>query len=195
MSQWQCISSFVFYIFLLYFRFLSKLYDVRICFITPPPPPPLLRRCIAFFAVAEERLLLDIGWFVLFLSFAAHKLNPLTRLSNVHVFPELLDDVADKISLEYLQLGLELGFSLKQIQQLRIDYKTSTLGLIREMLRQWVTKNHPEDRDTIGWLATALLNARCDISCLYEWEDVILEQRRAELMTQSTGRRKCVILW
>ena len=29
-------------------------------------PPPHLRQCIALFAVAERRLLLDIGWFVLF---------------------------------------------------------------------------------------------------------------------------------
>ena len=31
------------------------------------PPPPILRLCIALFAVAEGWLLLDIGWFVLFL--------------------------------------------------------------------------------------------------------------------------------
>ena len=30
--------------------------------------PPLLRQCIVIFAVAEGWLLLDIGWFVLFLS-------------------------------------------------------------------------------------------------------------------------------
>ena len=29
--------------------------------------PPLLRQCIALFAVAERWLLLDIGWFVLFM--------------------------------------------------------------------------------------------------------------------------------
>ena len=31
------------------------------------PPPPILRLNIAYFAVAEGWLLLDIGWFVLFL--------------------------------------------------------------------------------------------------------------------------------
>ena len=41
----------------------SKLYDVPVCSV---PPPPLLRQCIAIFAVAEGWLLLDIGWFVLF---------------------------------------------------------------------------------------------------------------------------------
>ena len=32
------------------------------------PPPPILRLNIAYFAVAEGWLLLDIGWFVLFLN-------------------------------------------------------------------------------------------------------------------------------
>ena len=41
---------------------LSKLYDVPVGFVTPP----ILRLNIAYFAVAEGWLLLDIGWFVLF---------------------------------------------------------------------------------------------------------------------------------
>ena len=36
------------------------------------PPPPILRLCIALFAVAEGWLLLDIGWFVLFLEARKH---------------------------------------------------------------------------------------------------------------------------
>ena len=43
---------------------LSKLYDVPVGF---EPPPPLFWLNIAYFAVAEGWLLLDIGWFVLFL--------------------------------------------------------------------------------------------------------------------------------
>ena len=38
---------------------LSKLYDVPVGFVTPPPP--ILRLNIAYFAVAEGWLLLDIG--------------------------------------------------------------------------------------------------------------------------------------
>ena len=41
---------------------LSKLYDVPVGFVTPP----ILWLNIAYFAVAEGWLLLDIGWFVLF---------------------------------------------------------------------------------------------------------------------------------
>ena len=43
---------------------LSKLYDVPVGFVLPPP---ILRLNIAYFAVAEGWLLLDIEWFVLFL--------------------------------------------------------------------------------------------------------------------------------
>ena len=39
---------------------LSKLYDVPVGFVHPPPPP-ILRLNIAYFAVAEGWLLLDIG--------------------------------------------------------------------------------------------------------------------------------------
>ena len=42
---------------------LSKLYDVPVGYV---PPPLILRLNIAYFAVAEGWLLLDIGWFVLF---------------------------------------------------------------------------------------------------------------------------------
>ena len=44
---------------------LSELYDVPVGFVNPPPL--ILRLNIAYFAVAEGWLLLDIGWFVLFL--------------------------------------------------------------------------------------------------------------------------------
>ena len=43
---------------------LSKYYDVPVDFVTTPP---ILRLYVALFAVAEGWLLLDIGWFVLFL--------------------------------------------------------------------------------------------------------------------------------
>ena len=42
-----------------------KLYDAPVGFVTPPPPN--LRVCIVLFVAAEGWLLLDIGWFVVFL--------------------------------------------------------------------------------------------------------------------------------
>ena len=127
-------------------------------------------------------------------SFAAKQLSPLTRLMNVHVFPELLDDVADRISRQYLHLGLELGFPVDRIEQFRLSNRTNTLELIRDMLREWMTNNHPSDRDKIGSLATALLNARCDISCLFDWEETILKKFVEQTRASSSRRRKCVIL-
>ena len=100
-------------------------------------------------------------------------------MMNFHVYPELLDAVADSVSQEYLQLGLELGFSVDKIKQFRMNNRTNTLEIIREMLNAWMKKNHAEGRDTIGWLATALLNARGDISSLLDWEDVIMKNMRA----------------
>ena len=40
--------------------------------------PPLLRRCVAIFAVAKGWLLLNIGWFVLFLVFSSNNLSYVT---------------------------------------------------------------------------------------------------------------------
>ena len=51
---------------------LSNLYDVPVVFLTPPP---ILRLGIALFAVAKGWLLLDIGWFVLFLGFLQYNLS------------------------------------------------------------------------------------------------------------------------
>ena len=94
----------------------------------------------------------------------------------MHVFPELLDAVADCVSSEYLHLGLELGFSVESIKRFRCNNRTNTLEIIREMLRAWMTKNHADGRDTVGWLATALLNARSDVSSLMDWEDEVLRR-------------------
>ena len=47
------------------------------------PPPPMLRLYIALFAVAEGWLLLDIGWFVLFLTYL---FNYMMYIRTYHVF-------------------------------------------------------------------------------------------------------------
>ena len=105
--------------------------------------------------------------------FTAYELNPVARMQNVHVFPALLDAVADSVSTEYLRLGLELGFSVENIKRFRMNNRKNTLEIIREMLSVWMQKNKADCADTVGWLATALLNARGDISSLFEWEQEI----------------------
>ena len=109
-------------------------------------------------------------------AFSAIQLQPANRIKNVHVFPKLLDAVADRVSTEYFKLGLELGFSIEKIKQFRMNKRTNTLEIIREMLREWMEKYKTEGRDTIGWLATALLNARGNISSLLDWDDEIRMQ-------------------
>ena len=110
--------------------------------------------------------------------FIAEGLHPVTRMRNAHVFPALLDAVADRVSTEYLRLGIELGFSVDDIKRFRMNNRTNTLEIIREMLSAWMQKNKAECTDTVGWLATALLNARGDISSLFEWEEEINAKSR-----------------
>ena len=115
------------------------------------------------------------------------------RLANINVFPELLDDVAGRISRQYLHLGLELGLTVDRIEQLRKSNRTNTLEIIREMLREWMVNNNKDNMDTIGWLATALLNAKCDISCLFDWEDIIIRKMSENPSSSKAGGRKCVL--
>ena len=57
------------------FHTLSKLYDAPVCFVSLP----LLSQCIAIFTVAESCLLLNIGWFVLFVWKIRLQLNDFYR--------------------------------------------------------------------------------------------------------------------
>ena len=125
----------------------------------------------------------------LYFSTTAQLLRPRTRMHTA--FPELLDSVADRISKQYIHLGLELGFTVERMEQLRMSNRINTLEIIRSMLQEWMEKNKEEARHTIGWLATALLNARCDVTCLVEWQDIIERQQRQE--PAPTHRRKCVL--
>ena len=121
----------------------------------------------------------------------AQQLRPRTRMQTT--FPELLDSVADRISKQYIQLGLELGLTLERMEQLRMSNRINTLEIIRAMLQEWMEKNKGENRHTIGWLATALLNSRCDVTCLVEWQDII-DTRQIQVPTPAAApRRRCVL--
>ena len=86
------------------------------------------------------------------------------------VYPELLDAVADCISYEFIEVGLELGFKVEQILQFRMQYN-SPLQTNREMLREWHKRNKREGSATIAWLTHCLLNTRSDIGALIEMEE------------------------
>ena len=90
------------------------------------------------------------------------------------VYPELLNAVADRISTEYVHLGLELGITFNRIKQIRMSHRTNALEIVRQILREWSTMNQQEQNAqreaTVGWLATALLNTGCDVEALKEFE-------------------------
>ena len=125
----------------------------------------------------------------------ASQLSSLVRLQGV--FPELLDAVADRISSEYLHIGLELGLTFDKIKQIRMNHRTNTLEIVRKILREWSAPIQPEKcarrKATIGWLATALLNAGCDIKTLKEFEDRNTDGSRSSVASMDTSR-KCYIL-
>ena len=125
--------------------------------------------------------------------FTALQLRPANRIRNVHVFPKLLDAVADRVSTEYFRLGLELGFHIEAIKRFRMNNRQNTLEIIREMLREWMMNNKTEGRDTIGRLATALLNVRGNISSLLEWDHTITKQGFSFAEEQYKGKPRLLI--
>ena len=105
--------------------------------------------------------------------FVARTLSSLYRIQGV--YPEVLNAVADRISSEYVHLGLELGITFNRIKQIRMSHRTNVLEIVRQILHEWCSMNQPEQNAqkeaTVGWLATALLNTGCDVEALKEFED------------------------
>ena len=110
------------------------------------------------------------------LVFTVAPLRPAFQLRKV--YPELLDAVADRISYDYLQVGLELGFSFQEVEQFRMDH-AKIVERTRAMLREWQRRNKKDNRATIGWLANALLNTgRSEIERLVEMEEKAFQESR-----------------
>ena len=132
---------------------------------------------------------------VTFFQMLANQLSSLVRLQGV--FPELLDAVADRISSEYLHIGLELGLTFDKIKQIRMNHRTNTLEIVRQILQEWntlpPTGKGSQKKATIGWLATALLNAGCDVRSLREFESRITYGSQFTTVPESTSRN-CNIL-
>ena len=119
---------------------------------------------------------------LVFIVFTATPLKPAFQLKQV--YPELLDAVADKISYDFLQVGLELGFSFYEVERFRMDFNINTLGAIRAMLREWYNRYKKDDKATIGWLANALLNTgRSDINSLIEMEETAFQENRTSFFS------------
>ena len=103
------------------------------------------------------------------------------------VYPELLDAVADCISYEVIEVGLELGFTFEEILRFRMKY-SDPLQTNREMLREWQRRNKREGKATIAWLTHCLLNTRSDIGTLIELEEKAFQESR-----QTPEKKRCSI--
>ena len=106
----------------------------------------------------------------------AAPLSPKFQLKEV--YPELLDAVADSISYEFIQVGLELGFRFEEILRFRMKHN-EPLQTNREMLREWHRRNKREHRATIAWLTHCLLNTRSDIGTLIELEETAFQENKS----------------
>ena len=105
------------------------------------------------------------------------------------VYPELLDAVADCISYEFIEVGLELGLHFDEIMRFRMKY-SDPLQTNREMLREWYRRNKRESKATIAWLTHCLLNTRSDIGTLIELEEKAFQESR-----QPKDSKRCSIAW
>ena len=118
----------------------------------------------------------------------AAPLSPEFQLKEV--YPELLDAVADRISYEFIEVGLELGLRLDEILRFRMKHN-DPLQTNREMLREWHRRNKREGKATIAWLTHCLLNTRSDIGTLIELEEKAFQEKRAA----KEGKSGCSISW
>ena len=107
------------------------------------------------------------------------------RMKQLQATPQLLDAVADRIAKQYIQLGLELGLPFEKILQCQMNNRNNTLKIVREILGEWLKKNHKNKRASIDGLAEALLRSGCSVQPLVEY----VEQASIE---RQTGRK---FLW
>ena len=119
-------------------------------------------------------------YFIIFnIELVVSPLSPTFQLKKV--YPELLDAVADRISYDFIQVGIELGFTFQEVERFHMDH-SKTVETTRAMLREWHNRNKKESRATIGRLADALLNTgRTDIDSLLEAEERGFQESRSVL--------------
>ena len=125
---------------------------------------------------------------LLCISVLAAPLSPEFQLREV--YPELLDAVADRISYEFIELGLELCLRLDEIFRFRMKHN-DPLQTNREMLREWHSRNKREGKATIAWLAHCLLNTRSDIGALIELEEKAFQESKAA----KSNKSGCSLSW
>ena len=90
--------------------------------------------------------------------------------------PQLLDAVSDRISKQYIRLGLELGLRFEKIDQCRLNNPHNTVKVVREILGEWMQKNKGNNIASLDNLADALLRSGCTVEALMEFVDQKLSE-------------------
>ncbi|KAK3106347.1 hypothetical protein FSP39_018220 [Pinctada imbricata] len=100
------------------------------------------------------------------------------------VYDEFLCITADRVGYEFMQLGLELGLSLAEIERLQMEKGNTILQISRSMLMKWYNKN----KEDATFLKLAMAFMRCGIQNL-EWMDMEFDVEKSK----ASGAKSCTI--
>ena len=109
--------------------------------------------------------------------------------------PQLLDAVSDRISNQYIHVGLELGLQFDKILQCKTNYPNQTMKVVRDILGEWLNKNRQQSTACVDRLAEALLRSGCTVQPLIEFVDQNLTQSAAvETKLEIRTSKICLIM-
>ena len=120
-------------------------------------------------------------------------------MRELQVTPQLLHAVSDRISQQYIQLGLELGLPFEQILQFRMNNRAATVKIIREILGEWFNIHQADNTATIDGLALTLFRCGCSVRPLLEFVDqsLVPVENKATVADANVDRRsgkKCLVM-
>ncbi|KAK3105708.1 hypothetical protein FSP39_003934 [Pinctada imbricata] len=109
-----------------------------------------------------------------------------------NVYEEFLSIAADHVTYKYIHIGLELGFTLAEIERLKIEQKNKVLGITRSMFEKWYRNN----KDDATVLKLALIFKRCGLGSL-QWMTEEFEMSKTTETRQSNIARssasRCIL--
>ena len=113
--------------------------------------------------------------------------------------PQLLHAVSDRISQQYIQLGLELGLPFEQILQFRMNNRAATVKIVREILGEWLKIHQADISANIDGLALTLFRCGCSVRPLLEFVDqsLVPVENKAAAADANVDRRsdkKCLVM-
>ena len=112
--------------------------------------------------------------------------------------PQLLDAVSDRISKQYIHLGLELGLPFEKIEQCQLNNPNDTMKVVREILGKGLNMNQRNNMASTERLAEALLRSGCTIEPLIEFVDQKLATQSQKVSVEADMKRgeskKCLMM-